>query len=330
MAVSRADDIPAPAFAGSADSISDAFQALDEFLGHLENIKSSSPHTLRAYANDLCQLLEFARARGATSPGSIDRLLIREFVVHLREGRDGQPPRSKSSLARKVSSLRSFFRYCVDRGWIEENPAMQVRRPKRDQHLPRFMEEEGILRLLSAPQGDAFLPVRDRALLEVLYSTGARVMELVAANQDDLDPEGASLAVRGKGRKERLCLLGPPALEALGAYLVRREEVLTRAGRPREPALFLCDGRGKRPFSRLSDRSVRRVLKRYLGVADIDPEVSPHAMRHSFATHLLNRGANLRMVQELLGHAHASTTQIYTHLDARRLKKTYRDAHPRA
>lgn len=308
----------------------DAFQAIDWFLDHLRSIRAASEHTLRAYSNDLVQFVEFARHRGAADLAKVDRLTIREFLAHLRDGGDGGGLRSKSSLARKVSSLRSFFGYLVDRELLAANPAVAVRRPKRDQPLPRFFEEAGIERLLLAPQGESFGAIRDRALLELLYSTGARVMEVVGADLDDLDVDGGTLRVRGKGKKERMCMVGPPALEALGPYLLRREEALREVGRSADRALFLSDRRGSRPFTRLTDRSVRRRFKQHLVEVGLDPLASPHAMRHSFATHLLHRGANLRLVQELLGHAHASTTQIYTHLDVRRLSQTYRDAHPRA
>lgn len=234
-------------------------------------------------------------------------------------------------MARKVSALRSFFRYLLEQDTVAANPASAVRRPKKDQALPRFLEESAVLRLLAAPAGDGYAVVRDRALLELLYSTGVRVAELVGANLDDLDLAGRTLAVRGKGRKERLCVLGEPAARALEAWLERRTERLAAAARgrrDRERALFLNEGRGPGGLGRLTDRSVRRLLKSYLLQAGLDPKASPHTLRHTFATHLLNRGANLRLVQEFLGHENLTTTQIYTHLDARRLKEEYRKAHP--
>ena len=320
-----------PTDAKSASPAVDPFEALDWFVEHIARVRGVSEHTRRAYAQDLVQFFDFARERlRIVDVRAVDRLAIREYLAHLREGRDGHGRRRKSSLARKVSTLRTFFRFLIDREVLDENPAVAVRRPKRDQPLPRFFEEGDVDALLLAPQGDSFGAVRDRALIELLYSTGARVMEIVGADMADLDVDGATLRVRGKGKKERLCMVGPQALEALGPYLVRRDEALVEVGRPHEPAIFLSDRRGPKGLTRLSDRSVRRRFKEHLLAAGLDPDASPHAVRHSFATHLLNRGANLRLVQELLGHQHAQTTQIYTHLDATRLKKTYRAAHPRA
>ncbi|MFG0319027.1 MAG: tyrosine recombinase XerC [Planctomycetota bacterium JB042] len=309
--------------------MADLYASLEEFLTHLRSLKAASPHTLRAYSNDLVQFIEFARARGQGTTDAVDVLLVREWIRHYREGRDGGGARAKTSMARKLSALRSFFRWLLERDEIEENPAVAVRRPKRDRPLPKFLDEEEVERLLRAPEGDDFGAIRDRALLELLYSTGTRVAEVVGADVADLDLAGGSLRVRGKGKKERLCILGEPAVAALGRYLALRDRRLAEAGR-REGALFLNDRRGPKGLKRLTDRSVRRLLKEYLAKAGLDPKASPHTIRHSFATHLLNRGANLRLVQEFLGHERITTTQIYTHLDVKRLTDAYRESHPRA
>lgn len=309
--------------------MADLYQSLEEFLSHLRSLKAASPHTIRAYSNDLVQFIEFARARGKGTGDSVDVLLVREWVRHYREGQDGGGERAKSSMARKLSALRSFFRWLLERDEVEENPAVAVRRPKRDRPLPNFLDESAIARLLSAPEGDGFVALRDRALLELLYSTGTRVSEVVGADLADLDLAGGSLRVRGKGKKERLCIVGEPAVHALDGYLERRAARLAAAGR-RESALFLNDRRGPSGLRRLTDRSVRRLLKEYLAKAGLDPKASPHTIRHSFATHLLNHGANLRLVQEFLGHERITTTQIYTHLDVKRLTDAYNETHPRA
>ncbi len=308
----------------------DLYQALERFLDTQRTLRGASPHTLRAYENDLIQFIELARARGVRDAGGVDTLVVREFIRHYREGRDGDGARSKSTMARKVSALRTFFRFLVEQDELEENPAVPVRRPKRDRPLPKFLDEPAIDRLLDAPAGDSFAAVRDRALLEVLYSTGARVSEVVSANVDDVDRLGRTMRVRGKRKKERMLILGEPSVAALTVYLDRRAERLRAMGRSTEPALFLNDRRGPAGLRRLTDRSMRRLLKVHLAHADLDPSASPHTLRHSFATHLLNRGANLRVVQEFLGHENLTTTQIYTHLDLERLKKTYDETHPRA
>ncbi len=305
------------------------YESLEDFIAHLRGVRCASAHTVKAYETDLIQFIEFARSRRAKSAGAVDTLLLREYVRHYRGGGDGQGARAKSSMARKISALRAFFRFLLERDRVETNPAAALRQPRRDRPLPRFLDEAAVERLLAAPQGDAFAALRDRALLELLYSTGARLAEVVGADVADLDGSCESLRVRGKGKKERLCVLGGPAASAMRRYLEARAARL-KAARRAEHALFLNDRRGPGCLRRLTDRSVRRLLKAHLAQAGLDPATSPHTLRHSFATHLLNRGANLRLVQEFLGHQHVTTTQIYTHVDARRLKETYRRAHPRA
>lgn len=303
------------------------YQCLNDYLEFLRGVRSLSAHTVRAYENDLVQFIEFARSRKVDDLGLVDTLLIREYIRHYREGGDGDAPRKKSSMARKISALRSFFRHFLERDEIEENPAVAVRRPRKDRRLPHFLEESAVTRLLDAVEGDSYTALRDRAILELLYSTGIRVAELVGADLDDLDLDSGSLLVRGKGKKERLCMLGNPAIAAVIAWLKAREAAVG-SGAAADRALFLNAGRGPNAHGRLTDRSIRRLLKEYLSRAGLDPRTSPHTIRHSFATHLLNRGANLRLVQEFLGHENLTTTQIYTHLDARRLRKEYLKAHP--
>jgi len=309
--------------------MADLYETLEGFLSHQRSLKAASAHTVRAYETDLIQFIEFARAHGAEAAEAVDVLLVREWVRHYKEGADGGGERAKSSMARKLSALRSFYRWMLETDLVEENPAIAVRRPKQDPRLPRFLDPDEVTRLLAAPEGDEFAALRDRALLEVLYSTGTRVAEVVGADLADLDLAGGSLRVRGKGKKERLCILGEPAVEALDTYLAARAERLTAIGR-RESAIFLNDRRGPKGLRRLTDRSVRRLLKAHLITAGLDPKVSPHTIRHSFATHLLNNGANLRLVQEFLGHERITTTQIYTHLDVKRLTDAYNESHPRA
>ncbi|MBK6942761.1 MAG: tyrosine recombinase XerC [Planctomycetes bacterium] len=307
----------------------DLYAAVDRFVAALRGLRAASPHTLRAYTSDLTQFVEFARHGGARKLSDIGQLHVREFAVHLREGKDGLAPRGKRTLARKLSAIGSWFKFLVEQGELESNPIAFVRRPKRDRTLPRVLTEEGMGKLLAAPTSEDFVALRDHALLETLYSTGARVAELVGASLRDLDLAHGTLHVRGKGKKERLCYLGAGAEQALARYLAHRGTLLADARAASAP-LFVNAGRGTKAYTRLTDRSVRRLLKKRLLEAGLDPGASPHTLRHSFATHVLHRGANLRVVQEFLGHEHLTTTQIYTHLDLRRLQDVYATAHPRA
>lgn len=307
----------------------DLYSAVDRFVAALRGLRAASPHTLRAYASDLTQFVEFVRHRGARTPTDVGQLHVREFAVHLREGKDGLRPRGTRTLARKLSAIGSWFQFLVEQGDVQANPLAFVRRPKRDRKLPRVLSEDGVSRLLATPSGDDFVALRDHALLETLYSTGARVAELVGASLRDLDLAHGTLHVRGKGKKERLCYLGSGAKAALERYLAHRGTLRSDARAATAP-LFVNAGRGTKAFTRLTDRSVRRLLKKRLLEAGLDPGASPHTLRHSFATHVLHRGANLRVVQEFLGHEHLTTTQIYTHLDLRRLQDVYATAHPRA
>jgi integrase/recombinase XerC len=292
---------------------------LDTYLKGLELSRQASPHTLRAYRSDLTAVLDFCAERGVTDPCAIDTLLLREFLASL-EGP------AKATLARKQASMRSFFAWMRTTGHIESNPMTPVRTPRKGRPLPRTLDEDGIQALLAAPTGDAPTAIRDRALLEVLYSTGMRVSECEGLDLDDLDEDSGAVHVVGKGRKERLCFLGRPARTALQRWLAARSTLLTARRRTGETALFVNARHG----SRLTSRSLARLVKHHATAAGLPPDTSPHTLRHSFATHLLDHGADLRVVQEMLGHSSLSTTQIYTHVSITRLREVYRAAHPRA
>jgi integrase/recombinase XerC len=230
---------------------------------------------------------------------------------------------ARSTIARRLASLRTWCKFLRRQGVLESDPAAGLRSPRQGRKLPHFLSRGDMERLLSAPPGDTPLGLRDRALLETLYSAGVRVGELVGLDVADVDfAEGMAL-VRGKGKKERLALLGPPALAALGTWLEARKGLPGPAAS--KPALFL-----NKNGTRLSARSVGRLLEKYLARAGLDPRTSPHTLRHSFATHLLDGGADIRGVQELLGHKSLGTTQIYTHVTTQRLRESYHRAHPRA
>jgi len=289
-----------------------------EFLDHLRFARRLSPHTLRAYEGDLSRFVAFRGGEeGLLPPPEV--LAIRRYLARLHE--QGY---EKSSTARALASLRTFYDYQLRLGRAETNPFRRVRTPKADRRLPNFLDENEVRRLIEAASGDGFGGARDRAILETLYGGGLRVSEASGLNLGDLHLDGAYVLVRGKGDKERIAPLGSYALSALESYRPRREELLAQRGRESE-AMFL-----NKNGTRLNVRSVRRLLIRAARAAGLGKRVTPHTLRHSFATHLLDRGADLRSVQELLGHEHLATTQIYTHVTTHRLKDVYDRTHPRA
>jgi integrase/recombinase XerC len=295
-------------------------QALAEFLRHLSLEKNASAHTVKSYREDLVQALEFFRTKlggRTTGPAQVTTRLLRSYLAWLSE--QGY---ARTTIARRISAVRSWCRFLCRQGTLAVNPTDGLRTPRQDKTLPHFLSEADLGRLLATPPAGTPLGLRDRAILETLYSAGLRVSELTGLNLDDLDLDAGLATVRGKGKRERLALLGPQAQEAIREWIGQREAI---AGNRPRPAVFL-NKRG----SRLTARSVGRLLEKYLAQAGLDPRTSPHTLRHSFATHLLDRGADIRSVQELLGHRSLATTQIYTHVTTHRLRDTYHKAHPRA
>lgn len=286
------------------------------FLRHLEDEKGASPHTIRAYAEDLAQFREHLRVElgREARPADVDHLLVRAFLAALH--RRGV---KKVSAARKLATLRTFFRYLCREGVLEKSPAGPIVSPRLERRIPGPLGEDEVSALLSVP-GDSMAAVRARAILETLYATGLRCAELVGLDLSAIDLEERQVRVVGKGRKERIVLFGAPARKALEAWLEAREGV-----RPRGQAVFVNTRGG-----RLTDRSVRMLVRDRVRATALAARVSPHTLRHSFATHLLRRGADLRAIQELLGHASLSTTQRYTHVDTTQLLSIYRKTHPRA
>lgn len=304
--------------------------ALAAFLHHLAVEKNASPLTLKSYREDLTQAVDFFRREQADAAiGSVTTRLVRSWLAWLSE--QGY---AKSTMARRLAALRSFFRYLCRTGHLATNPADGLKGPKQGRRLPRFLTEEQTTQLLAAPtqphpsgkptKQRGLLASRDQALLELIYSAGLRVSEAVGLDLADLDLEEGCAIVRGKGRKERLALLGRPARQALENWLKARETGLAALGRA-TPALFVNKNGG-----RLTVRSVGRLLDQHLRQAGLAGKATPHTLRHSFATHLLDHGAEIRGVQELLGHANLATTQVYTHVTTARLGEVYRTAHPRA
>ncbi len=328
---------------------------IDEFLNYLKFERHFSPHTAKCYAADLAQFCAFlsgrvggdrpagaasgttqAVARGTVGSGGVNTAVLAEAGVQqkLRDvdtervkmflGHLGTLNYSKSTIARKLATLRSFYKFCMRRGYVKSHPLATIKTPKQEKRLPKFLEIDQINKLLATPDDNTILGARDRAMLEVLFSTGVRVSELVELNFADVDFTGGAIRVRGKGKKQRTAPIGPTAINAIRRYLeLRRADA--RSARFDQEALFV-----NKHGQRLSTRSVRRKLDKYLSECGLDPSISPHTLRHSFATHMLNNGADLRSVQELLGHQSLSTTQIYTHLTTPRLKAVYDETHPRS
>lgn len=290
---------------------------VEKFLTYLKVERNASIHTVRNYARDLEGLRRFlagpdhAEVVDWSAVGVVD---LRRYVVEVR--RRGI---AKSSIARAIAAIRSFFRFLCREGYLAVNPAAVVQPPKRDRKLPMFLGVPDVTRIVEAPAGDDLASRRDRAVLELLYSTGMRVSELAGLRIQDVDLLGGVAKVAGKGKKERLVPIGTPAVTAVHRYVSARGQPS-----PASPVFLNLAG------GRLTDRSVRRILAKYLRQTAIHQRVSPHTLRHSFATHLLDRGADLRAVQELLGHASLSTTQVYTHVSTERMKAVYEKAHPRA
>jgi len=297
-----------------------AQRRIEQFLDHLLYQRNASPETLRAYSSDLQQFVEFlAEADLPTRPDQMDTLAIRAWLTHLhRAGLE------RASMSRKVSSLRSFFRYLVRDGELSENPAEKITLPRLQRKLPKHLNVKEAGLLVEAPDVSTALGCRDRAMLEILYATGLRVAELTGLNIKDVDLREFVLRTLGKGSVERMVPFGKHAKRAVEAYLKRRQELCGRDYS--EPEALLLNYRG----GRLSSRSVRRILDGYIKQVAVRNRISPHGLRHSFATHLLDAGADLRSIQELLGHVSLSTTQRYTHVSTERLREVYKKAHPRS
>lgn len=294
---------------------------ISQFLRHLHVERGSSPHTVKAYREDLESLVEyFAGEDGrCPDPGTISAVDLRGYLAALHDAGF-----AKTSIARKLASLRSFYRFGQREGWVESNPAKALRNPRKGRKLPHFLTTREIGQLLAAPSPDVPLGLRDRAILETLYSAGLRVSEVVGLNDGDIDLQQGIVRVRGKGRRERLAPLGSYAVRAIQQWWKVRE-LSAKSPEGRQAPVFV-----NRFGNRLTTRSVGRLLEKYLRQTSLDLRTSPHTLRHSFATHLLDRGADIRSVQELLGHKSLVTTQIYTHLSTANLRQAYEKAHPRA
>ena len=307
---------------------------LKSFLAHLQLNRNVSPHTVRAYDNDITQFLAFLageknRKMSELTAADLDPVLVRAFIADRGRGGD-----ARSTMARKLSGLRTFFRYLRREEILDNDPARQAVAPKREQTLPSHLTESEMSQLLEMPSDGDPLGRRDRAILELFYASGLRLSELVGLDIDNVDLRNRVVRVMGKGRKERQVPFNQSTERALRAWYGDRAELRTKnaelrtknAGRRTRTEPLFVNYRGER----LTGRSVDRLVRRYVAQCSTQFGISPHALRHSFATHLLQRGADLRAIQELLGHARLSTTQRYTHVNAAQLIDVYRKAHPRA
>ena len=298
-------------------------QYIKEFTDYLVAEKNASPHTLESYLNDISQFEDFLKQSGhaGESPkiDSIDRLAIRSYLGFLYDKKF-----SASTMRRKLSTLSSFFRFLCREGYLQSNVVKSVPAPKMESKLPSFLSVDEMFRLIDLPEGEDFLVVRDRAMLELFYSTGVRISELVSLKTGDIDRTAQMVKVLGKGGKERLLPFGKKCVEALDKYEKSRSDKIIST-KVNSEYLFL-NHRGKG----ITTRGVRKIIGKYVTTGNFPGKVSPHSIRHSFATHLLEGGADLRSIQELLGHASLSTTQKYTHVTIDKLVETYDQAHPRA
>jgi len=293
-------------------------EIFNKYRNYLEAERNASPYTVRNYTTDLSGFFNFLKTKEISLLEEVDRHVLRDYLSHLME-----QGIVKASIARKLSAIRSFYRYLLREKIISTNPVATTSSPKLDKRLPSFLTPEETVRLLEAPDLSTPQGLRDRALMELLYASGLRVSELVHLDVGQVNLNTNEIRVWGKGSKERMVLMGQPAAAALTAYLSQGRPQLL--GEKRSSALFV-----NRYGGRLIERRVQRILEKYTKIAGIGKRVHPHMLRHTFATHLLDGGAGLRVVQELLGHANLSSTQIYTHVTKSQAKKVYLAAHPMA
>ncbi len=299
-------------------STKDINSLIDGFLQYLRIQRNASPHTLRAYRKDL---QEFVNYCNVSEPEEIDRIDIRGFVSEkIMSGK------AKSTASRKLASVRSFLNYLYEEGYVKSNAAKLVSPPKVPKPLPKFLNVDDAFTLMKSPEGIGHMPVRDRAILELLYASGLRVSEVEGLKVEDINLREGLVKAKGKGMKERIVPIGEKAIEALKSYIVERALYKKKRGLETSKGMLFLSSKGEG----LSDRQIRRIVVKHARMIGIQGSIGPHTLRHTFATHLLTGGADLRSIQEMLGHSSLSTTQRYTHLDIGRLLEVYDKAHPLA
>ncbi|OGW29373.1 MAG: tyrosine recombinase XerC [Nitrospirae bacterium GWC2_42_7] len=282
---------------------------IDKFIEYLEIERDASKHTIRAYKKDLEDFIAYIKKK----PVDVELIDVRGFVA--QQIKDGL---NKTTVSRRLATIRSFLKFLYREGYIKSNPAKLVANPKTSKLLPKFLSVDDTFALIEKPEGIGFMPARDRAILELLYSSGLRVAEVSELNLEDVNTREGLVKVRGKGKKERILPVGSKAVDAIISYMVERKLL-----KKKDTALFL-----NRRDTRLSDRGIRRIVVKYARMIGISGQIGPHTLRHTFASHLLQSGADLRVIQELLGHSSLSTTQKYTHIDVTHLMDVYDKAHP--
>lgn len=294
---------------------------IERFLTYLRVERNASPLTIKSYREDLTALVEYFTADGDATPAAdgVTTVELRGYVAAMHDAEY-----AKTTISRRLASLRSFFRFGQREGWSTTNPAKALRNPRKPRHLPHYLSTDEIGKLLVSPPGNHAMGLRDRAILETMYSAGLRVSELVGLLDGDLDLDDGLVRVRGKGKRERFAPVGSHAVKAIRHWLTVRRLAGDNAPTAKSPVFVNRFGR------RLTTRSIGRMLEKHLRETGLDARTTPHTLRHSFATHLLDRGADIRSVQELLGHKSLITTQIYTHVSTAGLRAAYEKAHPRA
>lgn len=299
---------------------------IGKYLKYLSVEKNASEHTVIAYQNDLKSFLTFTAQLNQTEPAEVDISSISRLTIRLWLGELSEEGLAKTSIARKVAALRSFFKYCFKRGYVEKNPAHLLVVPKKNQSLPKTATIEDITRMMDAVDISTVKGLQDRTILELFYSTGIRLSELTGLNLTDVDLRQNQIIVKGKGNKQRIVPLGKTAAGFLEEFRQKRTELYgPRTNTDARKALFIAPG-----GQRLYDRAVRYMVEKYLKQTSEVTQKSPHVLRHSFATHMLDNGADIRIVKEFLGHTNLAATQVYTHTSVERLKQVYEQAHPRS
>ncbi len=301
-------------------------KAISKYLRYLKVERNASPHTIVSYENDLRQFIEFCAGFFEKEEEQIELTQIERLTIRLWLGALSDKGLAKSSIARKVATLRSFFKYAFKRGMLEKNPAHLLIVPKKDKPLPKTATPEDLERMMELAPGDKPRSAQDRAIMELFYGTGIRLSELVGLNLDDINMDLKQIKVLGKGAKQRIVPLGTAAVEALRNHLDKRTELFGERtdGDARKAVFIAASGQ------RIYPRAVQRTVEDYMMKASEVTQKSPHVLRHSFATHLLDKGADIRVIKELLGHSNLAATQVYTHTSVERLKNVYKLAHPRA
>lgn len=301
-------------------------KAIDKYLRYLKVERNASEHTITSYKNDLRQFLKFCSTHFDESEEAVDITKIERLTIRLWLGHLSEHGLAKSTIARKVAAIRSFYKYCFKRGIVEQNPAHLLIVPKKDKPLPKTANAEDLNRMMDLAEGNTPKTAQNRAILELLYGTGIRLSELVNLNEEDINFKLNQIKVLGKGAKQRIVPFGKQAGNALKNHLKRKPELYGERtdGDARKAVFIAASGQ------RLYPRAVQRIVKDYLQRASEVTQKSPHVLRHSFATHLLDQGADIRVIKELLGHANLAATQVYTHTSVERLKNVYETAHPRA